>query len=250
MPRHDNGLTTDVIALPSISENLAAVKARIACAAGSCGRGAGEVSLIAVSKAKPVAAITEAHQAGQEHFGENFVQEAVPKITRLAGSSITWHFIGTVQSNKTNLLARHFHWVHTVDRVKIARRLASRRAPETPLNVLLQVNIDADPAKAGVAPDAVPELLAGTRGLPGLRVRGLMTVLEKAGNPDLSFARMHDLFVSMMPPDHKNWDTLSMGMSRDMEAAIAHGATQVRIGSAIFGPRERPAPASARTDAS
>ncbi len=195
--------------------------------------------LIAVSKTTSAARIAEAYRAGQRHFAENYAQEAAAKIARLAGLSITWHFIGAVQSNKTALLARDFHWVHTVARLKIARRLANRRDPRNPLNVLLQVNIDADPAKAGVTPAEAGEMLAAMRALPGLRVRGLMTVLENAGNPDLSFARMHDLFESMAPPGGDDWDTLSMGMTRDMDAAIVHGATHLRIGTAIFGPREQ-----------
>lgn len=185
----------------------------------------------------PPGAIAEAYRAGQREFGENYAQEAVAKITSLDNPAITWHFIGAVQSNKTALLARHFHWVHTIERLKVARRLASHRSADNPLNVLLQVNIDADPAKAGVAPRDAPTLQAAVRGLPGLRMRGLMTVLEKAGDPDLSFARMHDLFDSMAPPDSDDWNTLSMGMTQDMEAAITHGATHLRIGTAVFGPR-------------
>ncbi len=224
-----------------ISENLAAVNVRISHIAQDCGRRERDISLIAVSKTMPPEAIVTAFRAGQRNFGENYVQEAIAKITRLSDLSITWHFIGVIQSNKTALLARHFHWVHTVDRLKIARRLASHRSDVDPLNVLLQVNIDADPAKAGIAPADAPALLAAAAELPGLRVRGLMTILEKAGDPDLSFARMHHLFTSMTPPDSRDWDTLSMGMTHDMEAAIAHGATQLRIGTAIFGPRDRAA---------
>ena len=229
-----------------ISDNLATVNARIRRIARCCGRRSNNILLIAVSKTRPASAIAEAYRAGQRNFAENYVHEAVDKIAKLAELAITWHFIGAVQSNKTRHIARHFHWVHTVERLKIARRLASHRDPQHPLNALLQVNIDADPAKAGVAPHQAPELLAGALNLPGLRIRGLMTILEKAGNPDLSFARMHDLFQSMAPSGGRHWDTLSMGMTQDMDAAIAHGATQVRIGSAIFGPRERPSLYSAQ----
>lgn len=238
----DIGYMTGRFVLLPISDNLAAVNARIRDAARCCGRRPEGISLIAVSKTMPASSIAEAYRAGQRHFAENYAQEAVAKIARLADLSITWHFIGAVQSNKTALLARHFQWVHTVARLRIARRLAGHRDPEDPINVLLQVNIDADPAKAGVAPTEAAELLAAMRALPGLRVRGLMTILEKAGNPDLSFARMHDLFETMTPPDSGDWDTLSMGMTRDMDAAIAHGATQLRIGSAIFGPRKQKSP--------
>ena len=192
----------------------------------------------------PTAAIAEAYRAGQRDFAENYAQEGISKITHLADLSITWHFIGAVQSNKTASLARHFHWVHTVARLKIAQRLAGHRSPANPLNVLLQVNVDADPAKAGVAPAEAAGLLAVMRELPGLRVRGLMTILEMAGNPDLSFARMQHLFKSTAPADGQHWDTLSMGMTQDMDAAIAHGATHLRIGSAIFGPRKQPSPST------
>ncbi len=232
--------------LASISENLATINVRICAQARSCGRRARSITLIAVSKTKPAEAIVEAYLASQHHFAENYVREGVSKITQLADLPITWHFIGTVQSNKTALIARHFHWVHSIDRVKIAKRLGSHRDPENPLNVLLQINIDADPAKGGVTPKATPELLAAVGGLPGIRVRGLMTVLEKAGAPDLSFAHMRDLFESMRPHGGNYWDTLSMGMSRDMDAAIAQGATHLRIGSAIFGPREPSTPATTR----
>ncbi len=234
------------LGLHSISDNLAAVNARIREVARCHGRQPDGIGLIAVAKTRPAAAIAAAYRAGQRDFAENYVQEAVAKIGALADLAITWHFIGTVQSNKTALLARYFQWVHTVARLKIARRLAARRSPEDPLNVLLQVNIDRDPAKAGVAPEEAPKLLAAMRHLPGLRVRGLMTILEKTGDPDLSFARMSELFHSMTPPTAGNWDTLSMGMTRDMDAAIAHGATHLRIGTAIFGPRGQPSRATGR----
>ena len=235
----DIGYMAGRFSLVPISDNLAAVNARIRDVARRCGRHPVDISLIAVSKTMPEGDIAEAYRAGQRDFAENYAQEAIAKITGLAGLSITWHFIGAVQSNKTALLARHFHWVHTVARLKIARRLAGHRDPDNPLNVLLQVNIDDDPAKAGAAPSEAGGLLAAMRALPGLRVRGLMTILEKAGSPDLSFARMQDLFQSMTPPGGTDWDTLSMGMTQDMDAAIAHGATQLRIGSAIFGPRKQ-----------
>ena len=235
----DIGYLAGRFSLASISDNLAAVNARIHKVARCCGRQPQDISLVAVSKTMPTEAIAQAYRAGQRHFAENFAQEAVAKITALAELAITWHFIGAVQSNKTALLARHFQWVHTVARLKIARRLAGQRDPERPLNVLLQVNIDADPAKSGVAPAEAGELLAAMRALPGLRVRGLMTILEKAGNPDLSFARMRELFTSLQPTHGKDWDTLSMGMTQDMDSAIAHGATHLRIGSAIFGARRQ-----------
>ncbi len=220
-----------------ISSNLDAVRERIARAARAHGRTSESVALIAVSKTKPAAAIAEAHRAGQLDFGENYAQEAVAKIQALAGLPLHWHFIGRVQSNKTALIARRFDWVHTVDRFKIARRLAGHRAGGPPLNVLVQVNIDDDPAKGGVAPDAAGELVDAVRGLDGLRLRGLMAVLARAGDAQSSYRRAGALFEGLAGRGGDGWDVLSMGMSGDLEAAIAAGATQVRVGTAIFGPR-------------
>ena len=225
-----------------ISENLAKLRRRIRAQALGCGRRPEDILLVAVGKAQPAAAILQACQAGQRHFGESYAQEGVAKLRQIARPDLVWHFIGAPQSNKAALLARHFDWVHAVARPKIARRLAAHRAGLPPLNVLLQVNIDRDPAKAGAVPEAVPELLDLVRGLEGLRLRGLMTVLEKGGAPDLSFAHMRRLFASLSQRGGKDWDTLSMGMTQDMDAAIAQGATQLRIGTAIFGPRQRPGP--------
>ncbi|MCY4214372.1 MAG: YggS family pyridoxal phosphate-dependent enzyme [Gammaproteobacteria bacterium] len=220
-----------------ISNNLGAVRDRIARTARLHGRAPESVTLIAVSKAKPATAVAEAHRAGQLDFGENYAQEAAAKIQALAGLPLRWHFIGRVQSNKTALIARHFDWVHTVDRLKIARRLAGHRADGSPLNVLVQVNIDDDPAKGGVAPDAVGALVDAMRGLDGLRLRGLMAVLERAGDAQSSYRRARTLFEGLAGRGGDGWDVLSMGMSGDLEAAIAAGATQVRVGTAIFGPR-------------
>ena len=231
--------------LHSISENLATTNTRILEAARAAGRDPNGITLIAVSKTKPTAAIEEAFVAGQRDFGENYVQEAVQKVTELAHLDICWHFIGAIQSNKTALLAQHFDWVHTVSRHKIAARLsaertrlASGRTESDPLDICLQVNVDDDPGKSGVLPDAVAALLEQVVKLPGLRPRGLMTILAKAGDPDLSFRAMNELFRELAPIGGPTWDTLSMGMSQDMEAAIVHGATALRVGSAIFGPRQ------------
>lgn len=221
----------------SISENLSATNARIHAAAAVAGRDPQDITLIAVSKTKPVDDLEEAFAAGQRDFGENYVQEAVQKITKLAHLDIHWHFIGAVQSNKTTLLAQHFDWVHTVSRVKIATRLAAHRTALNPLDICLQVNIDDDSDKTGVAPGAVAPLLEQVCRLPSLRARGLMTILAKSGDPESSFARLHELFRELAPIGGPNWDTLSMGMSQDMDAAIANGATALRIGSAIFGAR-------------
>ncbi len=223
----------------SISENLTTTNARIVEAARACGRDPGGIRLIAVSKTKPVADLEAAFAAGQRDFGENYVQEAVQKITQLAHLDIHWHFIGAIQSNKTALLARHFDWVHTVSRLKIAARLAAPRTQSNPLNICLQVNVDDDPKKAGVHPDETALLLNQVNQMPGLRARGLMTILANAGDPGLSYARMRELFKDLAPIGGSNWDTLSMGMSQDMDVAIANGATSLRIGRAIFGARRR-----------
>ncbi len=224
----------------NIASNLLATRRRIQRAAEAHGRCAADIALIAVSKTKPADAIADAHAAGQVDFGENYVQEAVAKIKALTGLPLRWHFLGRIQSNKTALIARHFDWVHTLDREKAARRLASQRGERGPLNVLVQVNIDEDPAKGGAAPEQVGGLVDAVRGMAGLTLRGLMTILEKAGEPRNSFERMRRLFDALAARGGAQWDTLSMGMSRDMEAAIAAGATQVRIGSAVFGPRNGP----------
>ena len=220
-----------------IPSNLGAVRERIARAAGAHGRAPESVTLIAVSKTKPADAIAEAHRAGQLDFGENYAQEAAAKIEALAGLPLRWHFIGRIQSNKTALIARHFDWVHTVDRLKIARRLAGHRADGPPLNVLVQVNIDDDPAKGGVAPDEAGDLVDAMRDLAGLRLRGLMAILERSGDAQSSYRRTRTLFEGLADRGGSGWDVLSMGMSGDLEAAIAAGATQVRVGTAIFGSR-------------
>ena len=228
--------------MASIAKNLALVRQRIRALASGCGRRPEDILLIAASKSRPPAAILEAFGAGQRHFGENYAQEAIAKMREAARPGLVWHFIGALQSNKAALVARHFDWVHALARPKIARRLAAQRTGLPPLNVLLQINIDGDSAKAGATPEEAPALLALARSLEGLRVRGLMTILEKGGNPDLSFARMGRLFASLAQCGGKHWDTLSMGMTQDMDAAVAHGATQLRIGAAIFGPQPRPGP--------
>ena len=219
------------------SSNLGRVQTRIEGLARDCGRPPGSVTLIAVSKTKPASAVAEAHAAGQIDFGENYVQEAVAKIEALGDLPLRWHFIGRIQSNKTALIARHFDWVHTLDRLKIARRLADQRPAGAALNVLVQVNIDQDPAKGGAMPHQAGDLIDAVRGLAGLRLRGLMAILERDGDAHSSFRRVRALFDGLADRGGPHWDTLSMGMSGDLEAAIAAGATQVRVGTAIFGPR-------------
>ncbi len=237
---------TDAVPAPgpaaSVAERLAAVRAEVTAAAIAADRTPAAVSLIAVSKTKPASAVLEALAAGQQAFAENYVQEAVTKIAevaRLAPEAVPeWHFIGAIQSNKTRDLAAHFDWVHTVERAKIARRLNDQRPPGSSLNVCLQVNVDADPNKAGVHPDDAAELLTACRDFERLDVRGLMTILDPQTDPAAGYNRLRELFESLAPAAPEGWDTLSMGMSGDYRAAIAAGATQVRVGTAIFGARE------------
>ena len=223
-----------------IAENLQAVQTRIARACDQAGRDRAGVALLAVSKTFDDLAVRSAFAAGQRAFGENYIQEAVDKITALGDLPIEWHCIGPIQSNKTRLVAQHFAWAHTVDRLKTAQRLSDQR-PENlpPLHVCIQVNVDGGVTKSGVAPQDALELAQSIAQLPRLRLRGLMCIPEPA--PDFVaacavFARAKDLF------DHLNaagmaLDTLSMGMSGDLEAAVASGSTLVRVGSAIFGVR-------------
>lgn len=224
--------------LSQISHNLRTVRSDIQHAAEQAGRAPGDVRLIAVSKTQPASAIHRAFETGQRDYGENYLQDALTKVSTLADLGLTWHFIGRIQSNKTRSIAEHFQWAHTVDREKIARRLSDARLesnPEQPLNVCLQVNIDADASKAGVAPKAVPELADQCAAMPGIRVRGLMTILAQSTDCALSYQRMADVYRPLAP--RYEWDTLSMGMSGDYVEAIAAGSTMVRIGTAIFGPR-------------
>lgn len=203
--------------------------------------GSDAVHLIAVSKRHPVAAIVAAHEAGQLDFGENYLQEAVPKIQALAHLPLRWHFIGPVQSNKTQLIAEHFDWVHSIDRLKIAQRLSRQRGAskdlKEALNLCIQVNVDGDKNKSGVPPEAVADLLAELQQLPDLKPRGLMTILDENTDPASGFAKLAELFHHLAPKRAGSWDTLSMGMSADYPAAVAAGATHVRVGTAIFGAR-------------
>jgi len=227
----------------SISENLARVRTGITEAAIAAGRDPSRITLIAVSKTKPAAAVVEALTAGQVHFGENYVQEAVAKIDEVAARApqVTpiWHFIGAIQTNKTRDVAAHFHWVHTVSREKVARRLNDQRPDGPPLNVCLQVNVDGDPNKAGVPVQAAGELLARLEDLERLSLRGLMTILDPRTPPLEGYNRLRDCFENLAQRAPAGWDTLSMGMSGDYPAAIRAGATMVRVGTAIFGARSR-----------
>jgi pyridoxal phosphate enzyme (YggS family) len=225
-----------------IAANLQAVHRGIAAAAQQAGRTPADVALLAVSKTVAPGIVREAFEAGQRDFGENYVQEGVEKIVALADlrSQVAWHFIGPLQSNKTRLVAEHFDWVHAVDRLKIAQRLSEQRpAGLAPLQVCIQVNISGEASKSGVAPEEVPNLARAVAVLPGLRLRGLMAIPEPASDPAAQrrpFAAMRALLQSLRAAGLP-LDTLSMGMSGDMDAAIAEGATIVRIGTAIFGAR-------------
>ena len=226
--------------MTTIPGNLQHVRARIATACQRAGRGVEEVTLLAVSKTFGADAVRAAAAAGQRAFGENYIQEGVEKIAALRDLGLMWHCIGPIQSNKTRLVAEHFDWVHTVDRLKIAERLSAQRpADRPPLNVCIQVNIDGGANKSGVAPGEALALARAVAALPQLKLRGLMSIPEIA--PDFEAARaVHAgarALFDQLNADGLGLDTLSMGMSYDLEAAIAAGSTMVRIGTAIFGSR-------------
>lgn len=226
--------------MTSIRERLQAVQASIETAALHAGRSPGSVRLLAVSKTQPPAALRAAFEAGQHSFGENYLQEALHKQAELTDLAIEWHFIGPIQSNKTALIAQNFSWVHGVDRRKIAERLAAARpAAAPPLQICLQVNVSGEASKSGLAPQAVVELAQAIQSLPRLRLRGLMAIPAPEtdfGRQRAQFARIHRIFQQLQQQGFA-LDTLSIGMSADFAAAIAEGATIVRIGTAIFGPR-------------
>ena len=227
-----------------IENKLQAVRDRIEAACRDAGRPAGDVGLLAVSKTFPAAAVEEAFRAGQRMFGENYIQEGVEKIAALRALPIEWHCIGPIQSNKTRLVAENFDWVHTVDRLKIAQRLSEQRPPGlAPLQVCIQVNVDQGENKSGVSTDEVLPLAKQIIELPGLRLRGLMSIPEPAPNFVAALAvlaRVRALFDALNQ-NGLALDTLSMGMSADLEAAIHAGSTLVRVGSAIFGGRTQAA---------
>jgi PLP dependent protein len=221
-------------------ENVALVQERIRRAALAADRNVDCVTLVAVSKTQPPEAIAAAAQAGVEHFGENYLQEALPKIATLRGHELTWHFVGQIQGNKTKPIAEHFDWVHGVDRLKIAQRLSEQRAFHSPpLNVCLQVHIGGEASKGGVEPGAALELAQAVRELPRLRLRGLMCLPPaetECARQRQWFAETRQLFDALNNSG-AGLDTLSMGMSADFEAAILEGSTMVRVGTAIFGAR-------------
>lgn len=227
-----------------IAANLQAVEATIGAACASAGRGKNEVRLLAVSKTFPAEAVVEAMAAGQRAFGENYLQEGLDKMQEVArlqpDAGLEWHFIGPIQSNKTRPIASNFQWVHTVERLKIAQRLSEQR-PEAlgPLDICIQVNISGEASKSGASEDELPELARQVAALPNLRLRGLMAIPEATkdeAQQRAAFARLRTLFETLRAQGLA-LDTLSMGMSGDLKAAVSEGATIVRIGSAIFGAR-------------
>jgi len=224
----------------NIEKNLSHIQARIATAATASNRDPDSVLLLAVSKKKPADDIRSAYASGQRAFGENYLQEALQKIQELQDLDISWHFIGAIQSNKTRSIAESFDWAHCIDRAKIARRLSEQRPPQlTPLNVCIQVNLDHETSKAGIDLVELPELARTIDSLPGIRLRGLMSIpapREDVTAQREAFARLADALQSLRQQGI-DCDTLSMGMTGDMEAAIAEGSTLVRIGTAIFGER-------------
>ena len=226
--------------MTDITVNLRTVLDRIAAAARECGRDPSEVMLLGVSKGQPVSAIEQAVRAGLRHFGENYLQDATAKIEALESLPLTWHFIGHLQSNKTRPAATAFDWVHTVDSARVARRLdAQRPGRAPPINVCLQVRIGDEDSKFGISPRDVQDLAEQVAPLAGLRLRGLMCIPPAATDPAIQrshFRELREIFQGLCRSGF-DLDTLSMGMSADLEAAIAEGATIVRVGTAIFGPR-------------
>jgi pyridoxal phosphate enzyme (YggS family) len=224
--------------MTSIKDNLAKINLQILNACDKAKRSISQVTLLAVSKTKTSAMVEQAYFAGQREFGESYIQEAVEKIANLQNlSNIIWHFIGPIQSNKTRLIADNFAWVHSLDRIKIAKRLNDHRSSQdTPLNVCLQVNISGEEGKSGVALENIKELVEFIDSCEHLTLRGLMAIPEKNASTK-SFEKMQQLFVELKQ-EHSSINTLSMGMSGDLSDAIAKGSTMVRVGSAIFGARE------------
>jgi len=226
----------------SIHDNLQAVRQRIARAAQAAGRDPAGVTLLAVAKTHPAALVEQALAAGQRAFGENYVQEALEKMEALPGGGVEWHLIGPLQSNKTRVVAERFDWVHGVESEKIARRLSGQRpAGAAPLNVLIQVNVSGEASKSGVAPGEVAALARKIRALPRLRLRGLMAIPEP-GADAARYRELKALYESLK--GEFGFDTLSVGMSDDLELAIAEGSTLVRVGTAIFGARQTIRPAA------
>ncbi|MBD8089511.1 YggS family pyridoxal phosphate-dependent enzyme [Pseudomonas fluorescens] len=224
--------------MSTIADNIGQVSQRIRVAAHAVQRDESSIHLLAVSKTKPAQAVREAYAAGMRDFGENYLQEALGKQAELTDLPLSWHFIGPIQSNKTRAIAEHFAWVHSVDRLKIAQRLSEQRPTDLPpLNICIQVNVSGEASKSGCTPADLPALATAISALPRLKLRGLMAIPEPTEDraaQDAAFAAVSDLQASL----NLGLDTLSMGMSHDLESAIAQGATWVRIGTALFGARD------------
>ena len=224
--------------MSTIADNIGLVSQRIRAAAQAVQRDESSVHLLAVSKTKPAQAVREAYAAGMRDFGENYLQEALGKQAELTDLPLSWHFIGPIQSNKTRAIAENFAWVHSVDRLKIAQRLSEQRPADLPpLNICVQVNVSGEASKSGCTPADLPALAEAIQALPRLKLRGLMAIPEPTDDraqQDAAFAKVRDLQASL----NLGLDTLSMGMSHDLESAIAQGATWVRIGTALFGARD------------
>ena len=228
--------------MTTLNNRLERLNERILTACASSNRALHEVQLIGVSKYQTRESVAEAHGLGLTNFGENYLQEATEKIQYLDKKPLTWHFIGNIQSNKTKVIAESFQWVHTVDRLKIAQRLSSQCPKGKALNILLQVNIDNDPNKGGVGPEECADLIKQMSNLPSLKLRGLMAILSQDTDPRVGYETVAQLYADLkdaLNPEFAGaWDTLSMGMTGDLEHAIAAGATMIRVGTALFGPRE------------
>src|SRR5690554_1409818 len=224
-----------------LADKYSAVRRQITLACENASRSPDSVSLLAVSKTRSADEVRELSRCGQRAFGENYLQEALDKIEALSDLDLEWHFIGPIQSNKTRPIAEHFDWVHSVDRLKIATRLSEQRpARLPPLNICLQVNISDEASKSGCSLDELPTLAAAVARLPNLRLRGLMAIPKPEDDPQRQravFAQVREL-LQQLQQSHPGLDTLSMGMSADIDAAIQEGSTLVRVGTALFGPRD------------
>ncbi|MCF6204360.1 MAG: YggS family pyridoxal phosphate-dependent enzyme [Methylococcaceae bacterium] len=224
-----------------IEQRLGNINSQIRRAEIEAGRDKGCVQLLAVSKTKPVADIAAAYHLGQRHFGESYVQEALRKQPALTANNITWHFIGPIQSNKTKAIATNFSWVHSVDRLKIAKRLSEQRPENLPaLNICLQINISGEETKSGVLLNELPQLIEEIINLPNIQLRGVMAIPELQTDYEMQRKPYQQLFQAVRQLNRPELDTFSFGMSGDLKAAIAEGSTIVRIGTALFGARSYP----------
>ena len=224
----------------SLESRIKLVKERVNAACIVNGRSPNSVTLLAVSKTKPIEMLREAERYGLKQFGENYADEATEKIQQRPALKSEWHFIGRIQSNKTQTIAQHFAWIHTVDRIKVAKRLASHCPENKILQILLQVNVDSDENKGGIEAGKIDELIKYVLSEPNLNLRGLMTILSRETDPQKGYSKLRDLFNHLQETytqELHNWDTLSMGMSNDLEVAVNCGATIVRVGTDIFGSR-------------